>query len=298
MGLLGKISSLREKEKKGLLHKSLDTRNEISSEHILEEKAEKVLTKISRLSQGIDAPCYLFSLIKKYIGFEKGALLLVHNSTNAWLPLASAGWHWDKEVSFKSAAAIMPELDTQSSHIFKGDKLQKARSFFPDTEFKSITSLIVKAFHHEEKLIALLIFAGNQKEQQKKVKKVITSETHRIIRAQYDLLESLNNIVLGTPDSIKDNNNIIKISFGALIRSLKEENNCMCPLWLNHILSFALARLCQRLGKVYTGENDYVFLVLNENAEIDRELAAHQAGLSLKQYFSEVRIPFKISFES
>ena len=298
MGLLGKISSLKEKENQGLLQKSLNARNEIASEQILDEKVEKVLTGISRFSQGIDAPCYLFYLIKEYIGFEKGALFLVHNSTNAWLPLASAGWDWDKEVSFKSVTAIMPELDTQSSHIFKGDKLQKARGFFPDTEFKAITSLIVKAFHHEEKLIALLIFTGSQKERQKKVKKVITSETHRIIRAQYDLLESLNDIVLGTPDSDKGNDNIIKISFGALIRSLKEENECMCPLWLNHILSIALARLCQRLGRIYAGENDYVFLVLNENVEIDMELAAHQAALSLKQYFSEVRIPFKISFES
>jgi hypothetical protein len=333
MGLLGKVSSLKTKGKIGLLSKSLTTLGKIAADvekstEALEtvpealsgaptgtppEPAEKrpeaaeISSKIAKLSLGIDSPAYLFKLIQGFIGFSNGGLFLLNKEETSWIPLASSGWQWDAAVPFLRTRALMPELDTQSSRILALDSVEKISGLFPEGEFEGNRDVVLKAFYHEEKLIGLLIFEAKADDALKRVKGIITSSAHRVVRTQHDFLNSFPDSILESHESLREELQgmnerlsdyaLVKLAFEDVIQVMRKAIDCISPAWLHHILSKIFAGLFMGICKAYEGTNNHLYLLIPVDMMLDEELSAHQSALSLQKHFRETGLPFRINFQ-
>lgn len=316
MGLLGKVSLLKTKGKKGLLSKSLKTLEKITSDSEKNKAAmaagpgkppSHIFSKITKLSLGIDSPAYLFQLIQDYVGFSKGGLFMVDKEEASWIPLASSGWRFHASIPFSRTLALMPELDTQSCRFLDRENIERITGFFPEGGLDRNRDMVLKAFYHEERLIGLLVFEATDRDCLGRIREVITSFAHRIVRSQHDYLISFPDSILesfpglqeelaGIQDRLTEFA-LIKLSFEDVIQTMRKAISCISEAWLHHILSRVFAGLFSGICRAYEGTNSHLYLLIPIDMMLDEELSAHQSALSLQQHFRETEVPFRISYE-
>ena len=316
MGLLGRVGTLKE-EQTGLLRKSLkslgrtagteekpaDRHLDARSSQRLKPDAPAILSRIAGLAHGIDAPAFLFQLIQEYVGFNHGILLLAAEQTHTWICLASSGLKWKSEIPFARVDDLLSELDTQSRRRIDSSRLP---NFILDGEEQRIESAVLKAFYHEERLIGLLILDDAYGDALDKIKTVVTSHAHRIVRTQYDYLSSHIEQTLGAHSLLlkeltgrgSESRQPIIVDFGAVIRIISSEVECICLSWLHRILSYLLAGLCEGIGITYEGTNDHMILLLPPEVRLEEQLAAHQSALSMQSHFRALINPEHIQFRT
>ena len=310
MGLLGRVGTLKE-EQTGLLRKSLkslgrtagteekpaDRHLDARSSQRLKPDAPAILSRIAGLAHGIDAPAFLFQLIQEYVGFNHGILLL------AALEHDRVHRHGESEIPFAGVDDLLSELDTQSRRRIDSSRLP---NFILDGEEQRIESAVLKAFYHEERLIGLLILDDAYGDALDKIKTVVTSHAHRIVRTQYDYLSSHIEQTLGAHSLLlkeltgrgSESRQPMIVDFGAVIRIISSEVECICLSWLHRILSYLLAGLCEGIGITYEGTNDHMILLLPPEVRLDEQLAAHQAALSMQSHFRALINPEHIQFRT
>jgi hypothetical protein len=165
----------------------------------------------------------------------------------------------------------------------------------------------LKAFYHEERLIGLLVFEAADADCLARVREVITSFAHRIVRTQHDFLMSFPDSVLesfqslqaklaGIQDRLADFA-LVKLEFEDVIQTMRKAISCISEAWLHYILSRIFAGLFNGICKAYEGTNNHLYLLIPIDMMPDEELSAHQSSLSLQRHFRETEVPFRIRYE-
>jgi hypothetical protein len=333
MGFLDRVKSFKGEESysSGLLKKSLRVHEAFLSELTsgkyvgdspapqLSEHArakewtgdsiQKIIDEIDSLSRSLESPAYLYTILKKWMEFIRGAFLLVDNESQAWITCASSGW---EEATIDGLKTLAQQLLTfqhgsSSSRIMSSDDLLQYKDCFSEADFGNLKDLMVKIFYRENNPVALLALTDVDLNGIEMIDRILQSELMKVIERRYDILEELGRPLLGDIRDLKgvlelreeskrseDALTVLRVSFDGAIIAIRADNSFINPAWTKQDLFLVLSYTYANIGRIFTSAENYIYLILNNPEEVDGSLLVHQSSHSLGCFFKETDHPLHL----
>ncbi len=275
---------------------------------------QKIFSAIGHLQESIEAPAYLFRILKDHLNFSKAALLLYDPLRLVFAPWAIVGFDQTTHHRLRIPLGYNQSFNLIANGdvliVSSDEELESFHRCFSSGDFAALDRIQFVPFIFNEKLIALLLVAGTGVElSTEHWEQIITRSAPVLFRAREEKMERLKQEFVDTADSIEEKAAtlaklaldrghpfiMIRISLEAAVEKIIQDNPHLDPFRLKEDLSNLVHTLLSDAGKVYSLDRYLIMLFVYHLEEADTEFLLHHIELSLRFYFKE--LPAVIDFQ-
>ncbi len=312
---INKEPTLKEEEIEELFNKKkIEGDNRETSDQTTRYAIDVLKKKISEISEGIETPIMIFSILKDHISLKKGAILLYDPLRMVFAPWASVGYDKTTLHRLRIPLAFSESFNkiTTGEIIIQKDNLEEYKRFFSNREFNLISQLIFVPFIAKEKLIAILLIqeinlSNNGNDLIDQLKAISPSISEKIFRAREQKLKLLKTFKPEDFDSIRDqiNSDLQKArergtKIFVLLLSLEKIVNYIPQNALTYSDKYRIGEDIEKIlksllyssGRVFKLNNfNFLIEIFNLN-ELDTELLLDQIVHNLNYFITDRSVTF------
>jgi len=126
-----------------------------------EQRRQEILSALTRLRRGLEAPARLFSLLSEELGFTRAALLLYDPLRMVFAPWAACGYDPTTLQRLRIPLGYSDAFNTlaagETLRLSQEGDLAQLRAFFSFREFSALRYALLVPFVHGSKWIAILL---------------------------------------------------------------------------------------------------------------------------------------------
>lgn len=267
---------------------------------------------IENLDRDFEAPVRLFSLLKKDLLIEKGAILLYESEQESFLPWGITGFDETTQHRLRIPGNLIQDIiekNLSSRFFIDTDGKNRLKPFFSIREFSMLDSLLVFPFFSEDALIALLLITESP----------ICSETADTLKTLHDTIHTAVVFLLVSSRvqrlkklqgkiAVEDNITIehevrnlaeradahqkqlllVLFSAGVLIEHIIGSISDAQPYRIKQDIRRILSSMVPDEGAVFRLKGDRFLLCFLAKTTPNPKLLVYQISLALRQFFSDL----------
>ena len=277
-------------------------------------EADKSVTRLGRLSNGLNSVTSFFRILHDRFGFSKGTLLLTVFNKVELIPCAATGLDDESikllQIDPKDVPPLLTDTSSDCFSVLSASKLDEVRNLFSDPDFDQLNELLLAPVYSNGNPISLLILSDISENQLQEMQDVLGEEYSSIVQARYSAVEDMGEHRIKPADELDKNLELVrestktgltprlyKVSFRPAIESIVAEDSFINTDWLEAEILQIIGSLLGNLGNLYVLSDMSVLLIMQHATELDDQLVAHQTSTSLRKFFSDTEAPLFVEVE-
>ncbi len=277
-------------------------------------EADKSVTRLGRLSNGLNSVTSFFRILHDRFGFSKGTLLLTVFNKVELIPCAATGLDDESikllQIDPKDVPPLLIDASSGCFSVLSASKLDEVRNLFSDPDFDQFNELLLAPVYSNGNPISLLILSDISENQLQEMQDVLGEECSSIVQARYSAVEDMGEHRIKPADELDKNLELVrestktgltprlyKVSFRPAIESIVAEDSFINTDWLEAEILQIIGSLLGNLGNLYVLSDMSVLLIMQHATELDDQLVAHQPSTSLRKFFSGTEAPLFVEVE-
>ena len=283
------------------------------------DKLEELLTRLSELEGGIEAPGRFFSLVKEQLELKRAARLLYDPVRMAFAPWASHGFDETTDHHLRiplGANETMNRLAAGKVFLLSDpDTLKRFQQFFSFREFSTLEKLLLVPFIHENKFMGVLLIAEMEGDFEQSdlsgFETLAVRAAGLFYQARERHLEAAKRGIPEKPESLRENVRdavqsclaagappiMIRVNTADIIEKVKMRNPYIDPFRLREDIARVILSLFQSLGPVFQIDQERILILVTRTPERDPELLLYHLKATLTRLLPELADQEEIDLE-
>ena len=280
---------------------------------------EGLLTRLSELEDGIEAPGRFFSLAKEQLRLKRAALLLYDPMRMVFAPWAAHGFDETTNHHLRiplGANETMNRLAAGKVFLLTDpDTLKRFQRFFSFREFSTLEYLLLVPFIHENKFMGILVIAEMEgvvsQSDLPGFETLAARAAGLFYQARERHLETAKRGIPEKPESLRECVRdavrscmaagappiMIGLNTVDVIEKVKSRNPHIDPFRLREDIARVIHSLFQSLGPVFQIDRERILILVTHSPERDLELLLYHLKGTLKRLFRELAEQEEIDLE-
>lgn len=258
------------------------------------DKLEELLTRLSELEDGIEAPGPFFSLVKEQLKLKRAALLLYDPVRMVFAPWAAHGFDETTNHHLRiplGANETMNRLAAGKVILASDqDTLKQFQQFFSFREFSTLENLLLVPFIHKIKFMGVLLIAEMEGDFNQSdlsgFETLAVRAAGLFYQARERHLEAAKRGIPEKPESLRESVRaavqsylaagappiMIGVNTADIIEKVKMRNPYIDPFRLREDIARVILSLFQSLGPVFQIDRERILILVTRPPERDPEL--------------------------
>lgn len=257
---------------------------------------------------GIDFPGRLFSLLKKYLYIEKGALLLLESTQKQYVPWALCGFDETTHHRIRLHFSVINNLEGLTRGeitLLEKEELVPLQHYFSLREFGLISRMLLCPLSCDNKLVGILMIADpmpyqNEKENFLAICQLIKIRAGKLLfqtressvnKLLKDRDESLENTLQKGGEFLDKQKNrnaeclVMIINSSGFLEQITAINKELDPFRIKQDITNIFKTLVSENGFAGALEKNYFLLIFSGESVVDVDILFHQIGIALQSFF-------------
>lgn len=270
---------------------------------------EELLTRLSELEDGIEAPGRFFSLVKEQLNLKRAALLLYDPVRMVFAPWAAHGFDETTNHHLRIPLGANETMNRLAAGkvfwLSDPDTLIRFQQFFSFREFSTLENLLLVPFIHENKFMGILLIAEMEGDFRKSDLSGFETLAVRAARLFYHArercLEAAKRGIPEKPESLRESVRnavqsclaagtppiMIGVNTANIIEKVKKQNPYIDPFRLREDIARVILSLFQSLGPVFQIDRERILILVTRTAERDPDLLLYHLKATLTRLLLE-----------
>jgi hypothetical protein len=283
------------------------------------DKLEELLTRLSELEDGIEAPGRFFSLVKEQLRLKRAALLLYDPVRGVFAPWAAHGFDETTNHHLRipiGANETMNRLAAGKVILASDpDTLNRFQQFFSFREFSTLENLLLVPFIHENKFMGILLIAEMEGDFNQSdlsgFETLAVRAAGLFYQARERRLEAAKRGIPEKPESLRESVRdavqsclaagappiIMGVNTADIIEKVTNRNPYIDPFRLREDIARVILSLFQSVGPVFQIDRERILILVTRTPERDPELLLYHLKATLTRLLPELADQEEIDLE-
>lgn len=286
-----------------------ESENKNNSAPFFTPEEKSIIAKITELSEGVETPGQIYTLLKEELTIEKGAFLVQESQNDIFMPWALTGYDTTtrSRLRIPRSALISYFSHSNSGYLFieSEDERLFLRPFFSIREFGLLEKVLLCPFIHDQEIIGFLLITESPSLLDDSMDRSLSFIQNVVKTASpvlyYTRERKLKNISLQQPNVKSDLKHEMELFYTSvkhdkreiifLVFSIQEAVDQIHQyvgdadvFRIRHDLSGILTSMLSDTGGVHVLNDSLLLLIVSGKSLRDESLLVHQISLALNDF--------------
>lgn len=283
------------------------------------DKLEELLTRLSELEDGIEAPGRFFALVKEQLNLKRAALLLYDPVRMIFAPWAAHGFDETTNHHLRIPLGANETMNRLAAgkvfFLSDPDTLKRFQQFFSFREFSTLENLLLVPFIHENKFMGVLVIAEMEGDFSQSglsgFETLAVRAAGLFYQARERRLETAKRGIPEKPGSLRESVRdavqsclaagappiMIGVNTADIIEKVKKRIPYIDPFRLREDIARVILSLFQSLGPVFQIDQERILILVTLTPERDPGLLLYHLKATLTRLLPELADQEEIDLE-